>query len=623
MPCRQRPPAAPARRLRRRLALVALGLWQSAPQAGRAADPLAYQVSIGPTHQAPLDAAVHDSATLISLAHGTPIGPFALIARARADRARFRAALESYGYYKGSVAITIAGRPLDDPSLTATLAAMPAGAKVPVLVSLTLGPLFHLRHIAITGDAPGDVRDKLGLKPGQPALAADVLGGQGRLLDALQEDGHALAKVADPVVTEDAAADVLDVTYPVTAGPRIDLGPIALTGLKRTNPAFVQKHVKVQQGQPYSPSAIEQTRRDLAGLGIFSGVSANAASSTDAAGQLPITYALTEAPRHAVTLGASYSTDLGGDLSASWTARNVFGNGEQFTFTAQATELGGSDALLPGYIIGPQYSIPDWLRPDQTLTFTANAIQQYLFTYNQIAAVASAVVTRQISPQLTASLGVAAEQESIFQQGVTTLYTLFSLPATLKYDTTNNLLEPTRGLRAALSVTPTDSVGGRGGNLPFALVQGQASTYLDLSGNGRSIIALRALAGVAPGASEFDVPADQRFYAGGSGTVRGYTYQYAGPQFPDGVPEGGIAIDAGTIEFRQRIGASYGAVAFLDVAQVSAAGSSFAAPIDPGVGVGARYFTSFGPIRLDFAIPLRQVQGNNSFEVYVGLGEAF
>ena len=137
------------------------------------------------------------------------------------------------------------------------------------------------------------------------------------------------------------------------------------------------------------------------------------------------------------------------------------------------------------------------------------------------------------------------------------------------------------------------------------------------------MLALRGLIGERGGANQFDLPPDKRFYAGGSATVRGYKYQSVGPQFPDRNPQGGTAVTAGTVEFRQRILGNYGVAVFADAGQVTANGPPFAGSWHVGVGAGARYYTPIGPIRLDVAFPLNRQPGGDSFELYIGIGQAF
>ena len=270
----------------------------------RAAAPQPYLVTLAPTGIAPLDAALAASSTLITLRTAAPVGPFALTLRARNDEARFRAALESFGYYDGTAQTRIAGHPLDDPSLPAILGAAPASPPVNIMVRFTLGPLFHLGQVAIHGTLPVEARAALHLAPGQPALAADVLAARTRLLAALQSEGYALAKVSEPLAILHSTSRTLDITFTVATGPRVDLGPIAITGLKTVNESFVRRRLTVHPGERFDPAKLATARQDLASLPVFAAVSVQPATATNAQGQLPVTFNLAERPLHVVSIGA-------------------------------------------------------------------------------------------------------------------------------------------------------------------------------------------------------------------------------------------------------------------------------------------------------------------------------
>ena len=584
------------------------------------ADPQPYTVTLKPTGDSALDAALQGSSTLISLQKSAPVAGFALSERARQDAARFATALHSFGYYKATVATTIAGHKLDDPALAAIIDSAPANPPLAVVVSFDLGPRFKLGSITVSTKVPPDIPAQLDLAPGQPAMAAQILRGQGELLDALRADGYPLAKVPVPIATLHPDENLLDVDFQPDAGPKADIGPISFSGLKHMNESFVRKRLLINQGDQFSPQAIEKARTDLSSIGVFSVVRADPASALDADGQLPIKFDLTERPLHAVDAGIAYSTDLGVNLTAGWHDRNLFGNAEQLNLTA-SYQAGGDAIVRPGYFAGAQFLKPDFLRRDQTLEVDLNAIKQSLQAYEQTALQEKIAINRKLSPHWTASLGLAGEQESILQENVTRHYNLVGIPASLKYDSTTNLLDPTEGIRALLSVTPTEAIGTP--SATFFITQLSGSTYLDVFNDGRSILALRGLIGQVSGAGIFAVPPDQRFYAGGSATVRGYRYQTLGPQYPDRIPTGGTAISTGTVELRQRILSSYGVVGFMDVGQVSSNGAPFTSNWHAGAGVGARYYTPIGPIRLDFAVPLNKLPGGDSFEVYIGIGQAF
>jgi translocation and assembly module TamA len=225
-------------------------------------------------------------------------------------------------------------------------------------------------------------------------------------------------------------------------------------------------------------------------------------------------------------------------------------------------------------------------------------------------------------------------------------YTLLAIPFTVIYNTTgldSPLEDATHGIRASFNESPTLSLGTK--NAKFFITQGNFSYYFDLHllglnpDPGRSILAVHALAGLAQGAGQYSLPPDQRFYAGGSGTLRGYRYQSVGPQFPDGNPIGGTAINAGQAEYRQRIGQSLGFAVFLDAGQVSRTVNPLDATLRFGVGAGVRYYTPIGPIRLDIGVPINREGGvttygitpgskitsssGDAFEIYIGLGQSF
>jgi translocation and assembly module TamA len=491
------------------------------------------------------------------------------------------------------------------------------------------------------------------LRVGQNAVASAVLAGGTRLLSTLQEQGYAFAKVDPPGAYEAADAPVLDLTYHVEAGAQVNIGEIRIEGLQRIHESLLRNRLLLHTGDRFRPSAIDRARRDLLSLNVFGQVSVEIGTAADATGGVPITFKIRERLRHAVTLNAAFSSDLGGSGGATWTDRNVFGNAEQLSVSASVINLGGSDTDGAGYDASIKYLIPDFGHRDQSLQFAITALKQSLQAYDQTSRTASVTLLRKLSSIWTVSAGLSTTDDHIIQGGATYNYTLVALPMNLEYDSTNlasPLEDPSHGYRASLGLTPTIAIGHP--NSTFLIAQVKASTYFDLhklfgEDPGRTVLALRALAGQALGASEFSLPPDQRFYGGGSGTIRGYAYQAVGPLFPEpapmtppsratlaaeavaGYPIGGTAITAGSVELRQRFGANWGAAAFIDAGQVSAKLKFLPDELRVGFGVGLRYYTPIGPIRVDVAVPTQRhssdvsPQDNGVFQVYIGLGQAF
>ena len=611
------------RTLRRCAALAAAaGLVQ--PLA-HAADPQPYDVKLIPTGDSAIDGALKDSSSLDGLRESAPVGAFALVTRAEGDVDRLQTALHSFGYYDAKTKIDIDGHAVDDPALPDLLAAMPAGSTAHITITTDRGALFHVRHVVVAGDVPAEAQAKLGLKPGDPAIASTVIAGQSNLLDALRASGHALAKVSAPDVLETPADKVLDVTYKVDAGPRVDIGTITVDGLKDTNDSYVRRRLTVHSGEQYSPATIDAARQDLSAAGIFSSVDASTPDHLAPDGTIPLKFVVTERDRHSVAFNLAYATDTGATGGVTFTYRNVFGNAETLKLNAAITQAeSDAEVQAPGYNFTATFIQPDFGHRDQTFTNTIGYVKENLYAYSRKAALASSTLSRKLSTNWSVSVGLSGVQERVLQEGVDRAYTLLGAPLGVTFDSTGpeGLFNPTHGIKAAATITPTAPLAGNGSF--YTLIQVSGSTYINLAPTeGRSVLALRGLVGSAQGAGTFAIPPDQRFYAGGSATVRGYRYQSVGPLFADQRPQGGASVTAATVEFRQRFGESYGAVAFIDAGQVGNSSAPFTGTVMEGAGIGARYYTSLGPIRLDVAAPLKKRRKDEIGEVYIGLGQAF
>jgi translocation and assembly module TamA len=631
--------------------------------AARAADPQPYKVELVTTGDGPMDSTLRATSDLVSLRTSAPVSPYGLIARARSEIDRLKTVLESYGYYQSSVNIQINGAALNAPGLADQLLALPKKQEAKIQIKFTLGTLYHVRNITVDGDLPNSARDALPLKTGAPAVASTVLAAGSKLLSVLGEQGYAFAKVDPPVAYEDKTDPVLDVTFHVEAGAKVRIGEIRFRGLKRVHEKLVRQRLLVHTGDQYNATAVERARADLLNLGVFAAVSIEVGSEVDATGGVPITFKMRERLHHFINVTVAYSTDLGGSGGVTWGDRNVFGNAERLTVTTQLLNAGGSSTNGLGYDANVKYVLPEFGHRDQSLQLSVGAIKQYLDAYDQTATTAGLTLSRKLNRRWTVSVGVSTVNEKIIQVvGVcgpkppltqcpltdpqtknltidkTYYYTLIQLPFAVKFDSTDlasPLDDPTHGMRDSLSITPTHSLGAS--SATFLIDQITVATYFDLdhflpTSAGRSVLAARMLVGLAQGAGacspppgECSLPPDQRFYGGGSASIRGYAYQSVGPNFPNtGYPVGGTALVAGAIEYRQRFGQNFGAAFFVDAGQVSNTLTLTPSDVFVGVGAGVRYYTVIGPIRLDLAVPTKHTAiENQSFQVYIGLGQAF
>lgn len=586
--------------------------------AAQGADPVSYKVQFAPSGDAALDKLLKQTSSLEALRKKLPPAPFALIGRAKADAAQSLIVLHSLGYDAGEVDITIDGKALDDPGLLAALAAAPAHEDAAVQVAPHIGQVFHVGQVVLNGLPPG-FKPPVTVRPGDVALAEPILAGSPAVQLALQNDGYAFATVGMPLAVAMPASHTLNVTYSVTPGPRVDIGPIAFSGLTRTNPDFLRRHIALKPGQRFSAAHVSQARDALLGLGVFSSVTA--VPEPAVGNETPVLFRVIEQKRHAVTLSGAYATDTGISVSTSWEDRNLFRHAETLTVTATANGLGGTGTTAPGYDLKAVFAKPDYYGRGQTLTLSVEGLREFLTAYNRTALLLGANLSRPITAHTAITYGPSFTSEQVEQEGTSRAYVLLQFPINFTYNDTDSLLEPTHGINAGITLTPSLPVAGS--SQPFLILQGQVATYIPVESQGRGIVAVRLIAGSILGASTFQVPPDQRFYAGGSGTVRGYTYQTIGPLFADDTPEGGSAMDAVNLEFRQHVWGNIGVVPFVDAGQVSRTSAPFTGTIRVGAGLGLRYYTGIGPIRFDVAFPLTRTAGSGAFALYVGLGEAF
>lgn len=586
---------------------------------------LAYMVQLSPVESPDLASALAASSLLLTQQE-LPLEQRAdLLRRGRRDQERLEKVLRSHGYYDGTVAITIAGEPISAPEIRTVLADAPP--PLDVIIGIEPGALYRLNSISLDwrDGVPADLTDPmavLGLSEGDPALGADIYRARARLIEVMHARGYPLVEAEEPDAVIDRATQMMDVRYPVTAGGKATLGPVTYTGNDGVETELLERVQPFEPGEPYSPSELAALRSELSALGVFSAVRVREGEALDAQGRLPITVELSERKRRFIGFGAKFASDEGIGLNAEWGHRNLFGQAEQLTATASVNRIAGDVGTGVDYSVGLGFSKPAFYRGDQRLFSNGAVLKESPDAYDRKAITSELGVERRLNPILSASLAGSLEISEITEEGNRSEYFLVGLPATLKLDSTNDLLDPTSGWRGSVEATPFVDLGLE--SEPFFRFGGSLARYFDVLGNGRSIIAGRVGFGATLGEATRALPADKRFFSGGGGSVRGYEFQTLGPLNQSGDPKGGRSLLEAGLELRQRVGENWGGVAFID------SGSAFTTTLPLGagdlryaVGVGLRYFTPIGPIRADIAVPIDRKGGEAGFQFYIGLGQAF
>ena len=553
----------------------------------------------------------------------------ALLQAAQARRAAIAGALRSRGYYDSRVTATVNGAPVEDATALDAIEHQPEAEKSTFKFDVATGPIYRVVDVAIDGPSdivgyPGLDRSKLTLAPGKPADAAAILATQDEILGQIRDRGFALAGVARKEVLIDHATREAHVTYTVEAGPPARMGPVRFSGTEKIDIVYLQRRVPYEQGDPYKPANVNALRDRLTSLGVFNAVRIKEATALDANGELPIDVSLSDRPPHTIGFGASYETRLGAAVNAYWMHRNLFGEAESLRLSAEINHIG--EGAIPadlGYGFKADFRKPDWWLKQQDATINAAAVNEIFDAYHRKAVTLQFGLDRILDPHWRVKVGVYGEVSQIQRYGILGNYQLIGLPTQVIWNEANSDVDATRGYRFTLNATPYADMT-HSGDL-FAILKLVGTGYADISGDGRSVLAGRGAFGTMPGGTNANIPFDKLFYAGGGGSVRGFAYQTAGPRDSFNNALGGASLVEASFEFRQRIGKSFGAVAFVD------AGSSYTDTMPNfsqfaprlGAGVGVRYYTDFGPVRLDVGVPLNKRDGDAPFGIYVSIGQAF
>lgn len=631
-----------------------LGIGRPQPRA----DALPYEVTVTGADGA-LAGAARDVSLLVQLRDEPPLTGDELARRIEADLPRVTDALWAQGYYAAAVTIRIdaAAAAIGAPN-TARLAAAAERQRnlsvVPVTIAIEPGPVYRLERPSVVDARTGRPFDPetvpervVGIRGGEPAATATVLAAASRLSDRFRERGHPFVKVKrrQPVIDHRTQAVDLDLT--VDPGPVATLGRITVTGTEAVHPAVVRSFIYAEPGDPYSPDAIAAIRRSVARIEALGGVRVREGEALDRNGGLPLEVAVTERPPRLVGGSLRYSTVDGPAVKAYWAHRNLFGGAERLRIDADLfytrldrdenerdvlgrkrgfewRDLGGrlSASFLKPALYGSRFD----LLADAAVTRERTEAYDADFGLAQIA------IRRRFTDTISAQIGIEGEI------GRTELapaplaprllpnpkveYGLLGLPVSLAYDDTDRPLDPTRGLRITASAAPY--AGFRDAPPAFGIGRVNASAYFAFDADGRYVLAARGGFGTILGGRLDEIPATRRFFAGGGGSVRGFEYRSLSPRDRFGRLVGGKSLVEGSLEARLRFTETIGLVPFVDVGQAFAgAFPDGSERLRVGAGLGLRYYTSLGPIRVDVAVPLNRRQGESTYAIYVGIGQAF
>jgi len=543
---------------------------------------------------------------------------FALRRRATDDLERVQAALRSRGFYDGAATIEVEE---------------PDAANPVAVIKAETGPLYTIGSVYIEGPDGQPLSllspDDQPLKPGQPALSSAVLEAEPAGLSALRGQGYAFATAEPRRVTVNHESRKMNVWFRYKPGPLVKLGKIRLSGLDQVEPVAVMRRIGLEEGETYSPGKLGGARGRINGLNTFSSVEVRLdevetvpEGATEVT--LPVAINVEERPARIIGGAVTASTDEGAGVEARWSHRNILGQAERLDIVANVGRLGAQSGQGIDYGLSANLSKPDFLSLDQTLKLGASYIQENPEAYERQAIELTAGLERPLFANATGTTAVKLAIEDVKDNDdvESEQFITLSFPNSLNIDTTDDILDPSKGYAVDILAEPVLSTTDPTNSYLITKVQGRA--YWEAIEEKRLILAIRGGIGSILGSSTDNIPANRRFYAGGDGSVRGYADQSVGPRDSDNDPSGGRSlIELGT-EARIRITEDIGIVPFVDAGIVTEESFvDFSETPRVGAGLGLRYFTGFGPLRVDFGVPLNPDDDDDAFEVYFSFGQAF
>ncbi len=540
---------------------------------------------------------------------GDPSNAAQIDRRAREDVTLLVTLLRGIGYYDARVTSgvdTEGGRPV-------------------VTLTVEPGKLYKLETVAVPGlDAAGDkaavLREAFGVTTDDPVDADKIAGGTAELRAQLAERGFPFAEVQEPTVVIDHATGKASLNLPVDPGGARVFGRIVSPPNKVFDARHMQEIARFRPGEPYNGTALDDLRRALIQTGIVSSAEVKPVEGT-APGTVDIAVTLQPAPPRTIAGALGYGTGEGIRAEVDWTHRNLFPPEGALTLRGVAGTQEQSAAVI--------FRRNNFRGRDRVLTAQLSAANINRAAYQATTFSLSGSLERQTTIffqkkwtwSLGAELAASDERDVIEATGTPRRRTFFigALPTSLTYDGSDDLLNPTNGFRIGARLSPEVSL--QGNVFGYAKIQFDASGYKAFGD--RVVLAGRVRLGTILGAPRDAIAPSRRFYAGGGASVRGYGFQAIGPRDPNNDPIGGRSLTEFSLEARIKAFGPFGVVPFFDAGNIYTADLPRFTGLQYGAGVGLRYYSNFGPIRIDVGTPINPQQGDPRIAVYVSLGQAF
>jgi len=495
------------------------------------------------------------------------------------------------------------------------------GRVVTATITIDPGSLYSITVFDFNYTGPGsdDTHlpwsiEGLGDQLGGPAQSEYIVDVELRLLRLLSETGHPLAKIRDRKILVDHSRASMTVELEVSPGIPVKFGSLTVDPIATVDEEYVLGFTTWEQGELFSSKKVDEFRSELMGTGLFLGAKTETPDMPENDDALPIHLTLEERKNKTFGLGAHWSTNEGFGGEIFWEHRNVAGRQENITIKGRIEEVIRE--------LDISFRKPRFLRDDQALLADFALADEDTDAYVGPLANAFLGIERKLPNYWAISPGIWYEKSELEGYQGEREFNMWGLSLRLNRDSSDERLDPTRGSILGLTVSPYALSGDEQLDLVQTIVSG--STYFSLGNEKKMVLANRIKLGSVNGEGSSRLPANRRFYAGGGSSIRGYKLQSVGPVAIDGRPAGGQSLVEISTELRYRFSDVLGGVFFIDGGNVFEDSTpDISEKLSWATGVGVRYYTAVGPIRVDLAFPLDKRETDDKFQLYISVGQAF
>ncbi len=577
--------------------------------------------------------------TLRELDDGVEAAP-QVAARARADAVLLGDILRTYGYYNGEVVRQLSGgrRAGEGASEPASEEAAEAASREPsVRFDILPGPRYRFGAIDL-GQLPAlpepdasRLIEAFGIKTGDPLYADRIVERELELRVALGESGYPFAAVQEPQLLIDHAREEGDLTLTVDPKGKYVFGEVVSNDPRFLSGKHLARIARFDAGDTFQQSLETDLRRAIIATGLVSSVTVTPretrAPTGDQPGEVALDVDMERAPLRTIAGAIGYGTEDGFKVEGRWEHRNLFppeGTLRLRGILGTREMLGSVGVRRNNFLGRDQVLTVDLFGSDITTQAVDSRGGGVRATFEKVSNI---LFQKPVSWQIGGELIYTDERNRNVRTapGVVVprqAYLIGGLFGSVTLDESDDLLDPSEGWRATLFLAPEASR--QGGMQSFYLrAQGDASYYQSL---GDLVLAGRVRAATIQGAGIDDIAPSRRLYGGGGASVRGYGFQGVGPRDTLGNPTGGASLVEFSLEARVAtplLGGAIEVVPFIDGGSVARGSTPDFDEIRFGAGIGVRYKTTFGPIRVDVAAPLNKTEFDSPVVVYVSLGQAF